>query len=214
MVVTMFDTVVPGEERIPEESCRPELGELLDMLSVIRGMLLDRLLVCPLRMTLVTTSVVLDSIGESFVDELESETVVPTTTPPGSLSEASGRDGFPVVRPSDEPTTKLVLDIEPVNSSSELKLIGVDNTAVESVLEGYARAELAPEAANVVADRSNDECTKVMVDTTTISPEVKVLVRVLPTPGGTEIDSTGTVVPEDSCVLDPNAGSVDTTGDE
>lgn len=213
VVVTIFDTVVPGEERIPEESCRLELGELLDGISVIRGIVLDRLLVCPLCMTLVTASIVLDSIGESFVDKLESKTVVPIT-PPDPLSEASGRDSVPVVRPSDEPTTKLVLDTNPVNSGSRLDFIGVDNTAVESVLEGYARAELAPEAGNAVADRSEDECTKVIVDTITISPDVKVLVRVLPTPGGRETGSADTVVLEDSGVLDPNAESVDTTGEE
>jgi hypothetical protein len=92
----------------------------------------------------------------------------------------------------------------------------VGATDDDSDIEGYAIAEVAmvdglADGAGEVGETGGsdiDDGTKVTVDMIISSPEMMVLVSVVPTPGGSDVGVIGTAVLGDSCVLDRCAGGV------
>lgn len=137
----------------------------------------------------------------------------------GVLSGALGFDARPVVWPSsEEKGSDAVLEgMLPIEGTALEPSCVVKATEDSSGLEGYAIAELALGGGVVdgrgevgeIGDTSIDEGTRVMVDMTTVSPEVVVLVSVVPTPSGSDVERTGSTMLGDGCVLDANAGGVE-----
>ena len=214
-VVSSSGRVVVGATELLEGRGRLEPGKEtgggppLKIIDVLVG-----IVVSPSDPKLVITRTVLDTVAElPVVASPGMEGVVAMevlVNKPDDSVMSDGKLGVPPI--CEDVGSTAVLEIAPVAEGAKVGLRGVvEVTGGVYGPEGCAIGVLAPEETpddatgelGEIGGKGTVEGSKVTVDIKTTFPEVRVLVNVIPTPGGSDIDSAGAVGPVDIVAPDP-----------